>query len=76
MREEKKWPKIGFADFCAVVSVGLGGWKAVVDHDVAFGLPIAAVGLAPAVYSAFRGSKLRMEEHPLAYSASAELALI
>jgi hypothetical protein len=76
MREEKKWPKIDFANFCAVVSVGLGAWEAVVDHDLAFSLPIAAFGLAPAVYSAFRGSKLQLEDHPLAYSASAELALI
>jgi hypothetical protein len=74
MREEKNWPKIGFADFCAVVGSGLSSWKAVHDHDLAFGLAGVAVSLAPVAYNAFRGSELQLEDKPLAYAASAKLA--
>jgi hypothetical protein len=73
MREEKKWSKIGFADFCAVVTSGAGVWKSAVDHDVALGL-ISVLGLTAAVYEAFKGSELQLTNQPLAYAASAELA--
>lgn len=73
MSEEKKWPKIGFADFCAVVGSGVSAWKAVLDQDFAFGLTGVAVSLAPAVYNAFRGSEFQLADQPLAYAASAEL---
>src|SRR5437773_4200037 len=74
MREAKKWPKIGFADFCAVVGSVLSTWKAVLDHDLLFGLTGVTVSLAPVVYNAFRGSHLKLADRPLAYAASAKLA--
>ena len=73
MAGEKKWPRIGFADLCAVTGGGLGTWKAVIDHDIKFGLAGAALSIAPAVYSAFRGSGLELTNRPLAYAASAKL---
>ena len=73
MREEKGWPKIGFADFCAVAGVGVGVCQALLEH-APLGFASAALGLAPIVYNAFRGTNLHLEDKPLAYAASAQLA--
>jgi hypothetical protein len=73
MREEKKWPKIGFADFCAIVGSGVSALKAWQEQDLAFGVAGVTVSLAPAVYNAFRGANLKLEDQPLAYAASAGL---
>lgn len=74
MRQQKKWPKIGFGDFCAVAGAAIGGWQALLEDNYGYGLTNAALGLAPAVYNAFRGSRLQLADQPLAYAASVELA--
>ncbi len=71
----KKYSDPDFSDFgslCTIVGAGISGWKAVIDHNWGFGLTGAAVSLAPAVYRAFRGSGIDLEDKPLAYAALAE----
>ncbi len=73
MEEQENWPRVGFANFCAVTGVGVGVWEAVLAGN-RFGLIGAALSLAPVVYNAFRGSDVHLEDRPLAYAASAQLA--
>ncbi len=74
MNEQHNWPRIGFADFCAVAGSGIGIWEAVRNHSLTFGLTSAALSLAPVVRNAFRGSDLHLEDRPLAYAASTKLS--
>jgi hypothetical protein len=71
MEQQKNWPHIDFGNLCTVVGSGLTAWKAVIDQDWRFGLGAAALSLAPAVYNAFRGSDINLEDKPLAYAALA-----
>lgn len=75
MREQKKWPKIDFGTLCTVVGSGMSAWKAAIDHDWKFGIGGAALSLAPAVFSAFRGSTIELSDKPLAYAALAGMKL-
>lgn len=76
MREQKNWPRIDFAAFCALSAAGLSSWKAVIDQDWRFGLGGAAFGLAPVVYNAFRGSNIQLEDKPLAYASVLDIELM
>ena len=69
MKEQKNWPSLDFGTLCAVVGSGLGTWKSIIDQDYKFGVPIALLGLAPTIYSAFRGSNIDLHDKPLAYAA-------
>ncbi|WP_157698824.1 hypothetical protein [Geobacter sp. DSM 9736] len=71
MTEEKKWPTVTFGDFCAIAGSAVSGYKAILDKDLAFGLVAAGFGLAPAVFNAFKGSSVTLEDKPLAYAAIA-----
>lgn len=75
MKEQNNWPKLDFGTLCAIAGSGLAGWKAVLDQDWKFGVAGAALGLAPAVYSAFRGSDIDWSDQPLAYAALAKNGL-
>jgi hypothetical protein len=66
--ERAKWPRLNFGGLCAVAGSGLGAWKAMIDHDLQFGLASAALSLAPAVYDAFLGSGIDLAAKPLAYA--------
>lgn len=68
---EKNWPQLNFGTLCTVVGSGMTAWKAVLDQDWRFGVTGAALSLAPAVYSAFRGSDVSVCDEPLAYAALA-----
>lgn len=72
MKEQKNWPDLDFGTLCAIAGSGLAAWKAVLDQDWKFGVTGAALGLAPAVYSAFRGSDFNWSDQPLAYAALAK----
>lgn len=71
MEQQKKWPHINFGNLCTIVGSGINAWKAVIDQDLKFGLGGAALSLAPAVYSAFSGSNINLEDKPLAYATLA-----
>lgn len=53
---EKNWPQLNFGSSVYGCGSGMTAWKAVLDQDWRFGVTGAALSLAPAVYSAFRGS--------------------
>jgi len=71
MTEEKKWPMVTFGDFCAIAGSAVSGYKTILDKDLTFGLVAAGFGLAPAVFNAFKGSDIKLEDKPLAYAAIA-----
>lgn len=71
MEEKSNWPSLDFGTLCTVVGSGMSAWKAVLDQDWKFGVTGAALSLAPAVYSAFRGSNMTFTDEPLAYAALA-----
>ena len=72
MKEQKNWPHIDFGNLCVIAGSGISAWKAIIDQDLELGLAAAALSLAPAVYSAFKGSNLNLEDKPLAYAALAK----
>lgn len=69
MKEKKGWPKLNFGTLCTIVGSGMSAWKAVLDQDWKFGVTGAALSLSPAVYSAFRGTNVAVNDEPLAYAA-------
>ena len=69
MQEQRDWPQLDFGTLCTVAGSGMSAWKAVIDQDWKFGVTGAALSLAPAVYTAFRGSKVDLTDKPLAYAA-------
>lgn len=71
MREQRNWPSISFGSLCAVVGPGMSAWKEIGGKDWSLGVAGASVSLAGAVYLAFRGSKVGLEDKPLAYAALA-----
>lgn len=71
MTEERKWPMVSFGDFCAIAGSAVSGCKAILDKDLKYGLVAAGFGLAPAVFNAFKGSDIKLEDKPLAYAAVA-----
>jgi hypothetical protein len=76
MQEQKGWPHIELAGLCAIVSSGLKAWQAAEHKDWKFGLPIAALGLGPVVWSAFHGSDLPLRDKPFAYACFVEKELV
>jgi hypothetical protein len=76
MKEQRNWPRLDFGTLCIIVGSGMSAWKAVIDQDWKFGVTGAALSLAPAVYSAFRGSNVATwADQPLAYAALARTRL-
>lgn len=75
MKEKKGWPRLDFGTLCTVIGSGMSAWKAILDQDWKFGVTGAALSLAPAVYSAFRGSVVELKDEPLAYAALASTQL-
>lgn len=75
MKEQKNWPKLDFGSLCTIVGSGMSAWKGVLDQDWKFGVTGAALSLAPAVYSAFRGTDVTWSDQPLAYAALAKKQL-
>ncbi len=71
MDEQRNWPRIDFCTLCAVLGSGLTAAKAVAQHDLALGLTGAGLSLAPAIYSAFKGSDSAWVNRPLAYAVLA-----
>jgi hypothetical protein len=69
MQEKPRWPRIGFGTICTIVGSGISAWQAIISQDLKFGLTGAALSLAPAVYEAFRGSRMPFSDQPLAYAA-------
>lgn len=72
MQEQNAWPHINFGNLCVIVGASISAWKAVIDKDYKLGLAAAAVSLAPAVYNAFKGSDLNLDDKPLTYAALAQ----
>ena len=60
-----------FGYLCVIAGSGISALKAIIDHDLQFGLTVAALSLAPAVYNAFKGSDLELEDKPLTYAVLA-----
>ena len=75
MQQQRNWPNVDFGNLCTIIGAGISAWKAVVNQNWGVGLTGAALSLAPAVYKAFRGSDIILEDKPLAYAALAERAL-
>lgn len=71
MKEKRGWPRLDFGTLCTITGSGLSAWKAISDQDWKFGVTGAALCLAPAIYSAFRGSDIALANEPLAYAALA-----
>jgi hypothetical protein len=66
MRERKGWQQIDFGTLCIVTGAGLSGWKSgVVEQDWMYGVPCAALSLAPVIYSAFSNPSLAIKTEPL-----------
>lgn len=76
MREQRKWPRINFTNLCALGAGGIQVWQAVRDQDLKAGLTGAALGLAPVVYEALRGSPIPLEDKPLAYASLIDRGLV
>ena len=75
MQEKSSWPRLDLGTLCTVVGSGMSAWKAVLDQDWKFGVTGASLSLAPAVYSAFRGTNITIDDQPLAYAALAGIHL-
>jgi len=71
MNEERGWPRVGFADLCAIVGGSIGGHEALTSEDWRLGTAGAAAAIAPAIYNAFRGSHRELRRKPLAYASLA-----
>lgn len=67
---ESNWPRLDLGTLFAIVGSGINIWKGVINQDLSSGL-LGASTLARAVYDAFRGSDVHLEDKPLAYAVLA-----
>lgn len=71
MMERARWRCLDFGGLCAIVGSGITAYSAFETGDLGAGLTVTGLGLASAVYGAFRGAGGENARHPLSYAVLA-----